>query len=261
MKLGIITTHNREGIKRVRDLGLDYAEFDINADDIKYVTENAEDIKAATAEYGVEICAVGRWGRNRLNKDLTVNEKEYKDECDLIDFCVETGCPIYVTGMNYVEGFSYYSNVSAAIKYFESLIAYSAGRVKICTYNCDWNSYVNKPHEWDIIHDYIKELGIKFDPSHSINGGRDYMDEAVRYGGNFDHVHIKGTININGNHFEDPPAGLDTVNWGAFLSVLYRHNYKGILSIEPHSTVWQGELGEKGLQFTIRYMKHLLFED
>lgn len=261
MKLGIITSHDRTGIKQVADLGLKYAEFDVNGDDVSYLAKNLDDIKAAMAEYGVSIAAVGRWGRNRLNSDLTVNQKEQKDEFDLIDFCRQVGCPVYITGMNYVKDKSYFANVSAAIGYIKSLIDYAGGDVKICTYNCEWNNYIDKKHEWDIVHDHLKELGIKYDPSHAINGGRDYMDEIVNYGSRVYHIHLKGTINSGGIHLDDPPAGMDMINWPAFVSVFRRFGYDGVLSIEPHSATWTGELGEKGLKYTIKYFKSLLFED
>ena len=32
----------------------------------------------------------------------------------------------------------------------------------------------------------------------------------------------------------------------------------GGLSIEPHSSVWKGELGERGIDYTIGYMKQFL---
>ena len=88
MNLGIIAaSHDRAGIKHVMDLGLGYAEFDVNADDIAYVTGNVDDIKAALSEYDVKIGAVGRWGRFRINDDGSFNKKEQQDEFDLIDFC------------------------------------------------------------------------------------------------------------------------------------------------------------------------------
>jgi len=262
-KLGIIVPGwrmNSDGIKWVKDLGLKYAEFDVNGDTTP-VLSATDDIISAVKEYGVSIGAVGRWGRKRLNEDLTVNGDELKAEYDLIDFCEKVGCPVYMTGINYVNGFSYFSNITAAVNYFENLIKYSDGRVKICTYNCEWENYVNKPHEWDIVHGHLKELGIKFDPSHTINGGRDYLSEIVHYGDRVYHIHLKGTINIDGIHLDDPPAGLDSVNWPAFLSAFRKFGYDGMLSIEPHSATWQGEIGEKGLQYTIRYMKNLLFID
>ena len=258
MKLGMISpSHDAAGIQRIKALGLDYAEFDVNADDISYL--NRAEIRKALSETGVKLGAVGRWGRDRITADGSICAKEQKDEFDLIDMCAELGCPVYITGCNYVDGLSYYQNVSAAIAYFQSLIDYAAGRVKLCVYNCSWNNYVNKPHEWDIINDHLKALGIKFDPSHTVNGGRDYLSEAALYGANFDHVHLKGTLNIEGRHIDDPPAGMDMINWGALLSILRKYNYQGMLSIEPHSATWQGELGEQGLKYTIDYFKKLLF--
>lgn len=258
MKLGMISpSHDAAGIQRIKALGLDYAEFDVNADDISYL--NRAEIRKALSETGVKLGAVGRWGRDRITADGSICAKEQKDEFDLIDMCAELGCPVYITGCNYVDRLSYYQNVSAAIAYFQSLIDYAAGRVKLCVYNCSWNNYVNKPHEWDIINDHLKALGIKFDPSHTVNGGRDYLSEAALYGANFDHVHLKGTLNIDGRHIDDPPAGMDMINWGALLSILRKYNYQGMLSIEPHSATWQGELGEQGLKYTIDYFKKLLF--
>ena len=258
MKLGMISpSHDAAGIQRIKALGLDYEEFDVNADDISYL--NRAEIRKALSETGVKLGAVGRWGRDRITADGSICAKEQKDEFDLIDMCAELGCPVYITGCNYVDGLSYYQNVSAAIAYFQSLIDYAAGRVKLCVYNCSWNNYVNKPHEWDIINDHLKALGIKFDPSHTVNGGRDYLSEAALYGANFDHVHLKGTLNIDGRHIDDPPAGMDMINWGALLSILRKYNYQGMLSIEPHSATWQGELGEQGLKYTIDYFKKLLF--
>ena len=257
MKLGMISpSHDAAGIQRIKALGLDYAEFDVNADDISYL--NRAEIRKALSETGVKLGAVGRWGRDRITADGSICAKEQKDEFDLIDMCAELGCPVYITGCNYVDGLSYYQNVSAAIAYFQSLIDYAAGRVKLCVYNCSWNNYVNKPHEWDIINDHLKALGIKFDPSHTVNGGRDYLSEAALYGANFDHVHLKGTLNIDGR-IDAPPAGMDMINWGALLSILRKYNYQGMLSIEPHSATWQGELGEQGLKYTIDYFKKLLF--
>ncbi|MEG2118564.1 MAG: hypothetical protein RRY76_05100, partial [Clostridia bacterium] len=163
MNLGIITNHNRDGIKWVRSLGLGYAEFDVNGDDVSYLTEHSKEINAALSEFDVKLGAIGRWGRNRINSDGSFNEKERDDEFALIDFCAKTDCPVYICGVNYVNELSYYSNITAAINYIQSLINYADGRVKICTYNCSWNSYIDKPHEWDIVHDHIKDLGIKYD--------------------------------------------------------------------------------------------------
>lgn len=36
--------------------------------------------------------------------------------------------------------------------------------------------------------------------------------------------------------------------------------YDGGLSIEPHSPVWKGELGERGIAYTIRYFRDLMLD-
>ncbi len=260
MKLGIIAaSHDREGIKRIKDLGLSHAELDINADDISYV--DPESIKEALEEFDVSVGAVGRWGRDRILADGSFNSKELKDEQKLIDICELWGCPVYVAGINYRPELSYYANITAAIKYLEELLAYADGRVKISTYNCSWNNYIDKQREWDIVHSHLPNLGIKFDPSHTINGGRDYMWEASEYGTRFYHIHLKGTINIRGKRIDDPPAGLDMINWPGLMSLFRFHKYEGMLSIEPHSSIWQGELGDKGVRYTIEYFKKLLFSE
>ena len=75
MKLGMISpTHNAAGIERIKALGLDYAEFDVNADDISYL-DRAE-IRKALADTGVKLGAVGRWGRDRITSDGSINAKE-----------------------------------------------------------------------------------------------------------------------------------------------------------------------------------------
>nr|WP_300830716.1 hypothetical protein [uncultured Acetatifactor sp.] len=63
---------------------------------------------------------------------------------------------------------------------------------------------------------------------------------------------------MNGKRFDDPPAGMDMINWGAFLSILYAKGYQEGLSIEPHSDNWKGELGDKGVDYTIDFIQKLI---
>ena len=260
MKLGIITSHNAAGIKYVRDLGLEYAEMDVNAENIDYLFNEEESIASAMRQHSVKLSAIGRWGTLRIDAQGNINKDEQTKEFMLIDFCRRNGCPVYMLTMNYVDSISYYENLTVSIKYFESLIAYAADDVKICVVNCSWNNYVTSPKEWAIILGHLPKLGIKFDSSHAINAGRDYRAEAAHWGDRFYHVHLKGTININGWHLDDPPAGLDMTNWPELLSILWAKKYQGVLSLEPHSAIWQGELGDKGILYSVEYFKKLLLE-
>lgn len=124
-----------------------------------------------------------------------------------------------------------------------------------------------------------------------------YLEEAMEWGGSFGYVHIKGVIQqglsqepvhmevfrliqkfpelretlfssqlftnsgpfaYNFTSYDNPPAGLDAINWRAFFAALYQHGYNGDLSIEPHSRTWRGELGEKGVKYTIKYIRDLM---
>ncbi len=258
MKLGIIApSHDENGIKYVSELGLKWVEFDVNGDDVSYL--NADTISDSLNNYGVKMGAVGRWGRFRINADGSINTKEQNDEYKLIDFCRKVGCPVYICGVNYVNELSLYANYTAAINYIKTLMDYAGDDVKICTYNCDWFNYIYEPKSWDIVNAHLKGLGIKYDPSHSINGGRDYIKEALDYGDKVYHIHLKGTVNVNGVHVDDPPAGLDMVDWGTLLSIFQKHGYDAMLSIEPHSSVWQGEIGAKGVRYTIEHFRKMPF--
>jgi sugar phosphate isomerase/epimerase len=201
-------------------------------------------------------------GRRRRIGENGVNEEEFAISCRLVDAAARLGCGVFVTGVNYVEGISLYDNYRHAIAYLERLIQYASGRgVRVAVYNCRWNNFIVGDEQWRVVLGHLPELGIKYDPSHAIYDGADYLKEMRDWGERFYHVHIKGSVRIGGERFDDPPAGLDQTDWGTFMAVLYAKGYAGGLSIEPHSRTWTGELGDRGIDFTIRYMKRLLFRD
>ncbi|QHT63508.1 sugar phosphate isomerase/epimerase [Paenibacillus lycopersici] len=260
MKLGIIAEPKAESFDYAAGLGLEFLEFCINvgvpAGDFAAVVP---ELKAASARTGVAVGSIGRWGPDRIAKDGSIIEEELQASYTLIDACQELGCPVFVCGANYIEERSYFENVQSAIAYFEKLLAYGQERgVRIATYNCHWNSFIVDGSAWKLIHGHLPELGIKFDPSHARYNGQNYLKEMTDWGHRFLHVHIKGSVIVDGKRFDDPPAGLDQTDWGTFMSILYGVGYAGGLSIEPHSNVWTGELGDKGVRFTVDYMNRLM---
>lgn len=262
MQLGIIIGCDRKDFEYARAHGLSFLEICWNiGNDCDELRARADEFNALTKETGVYIGSIGRWGTDKLDKDGKIIEQELKNSYTLIDLCADIGCKVFNTGVNFVDGLSAYENVSAAISFLQKLVDYgSAKGVKIATYNCRWNNFIVDPCYWQLIHGHISELGIKYDPTHCINDGSgDYLGEAADWGDRFYHVHIKGTINVNGKHIDDPPAGLDMINWGAFMGILYQKRYDGTLAIEPHSGTWCGELGEFGVCCTVDYMKKLIF--
>ncbi len=261
MQLGIIYSYDEDSFKRASQLGLSFLEICYNVgNDIADLKEDVGEIKANIAKYGVAIGSMGRWGSDKVAKDGSLIEEEVAVSRALIDIASELGCKVFNTGVNYVEEISFYANVSAAIKYLQGLVDYAADKgVTVATYNCRWNNYVCEPVTWRLIHGHIPQLGIKYDPTHCINeGSGDYLGETKEWGGRFAHVHIKGTLNVNGEHVDDPPAGLDMIDWRSFFGLLYKHGYDGTFAIEPHSSTWRGELGDKGVEYTVKYIKPMM---
>ncbi|MCQ6561025.1 sugar phosphate isomerase/epimerase family protein [Paenibacillus mendelii] len=260
MKLGIIASPEAASFHQAHAKGLEFLEFCINiGSDIDAFLSSVPALKQASEQTGVQVASIGRWGTDRISKEGIV-EEELQASFRLIDTAAELECPNFVCGVNYIEELSYYDNATLAIEYFRKLIEYGTPKgVQIAAYNCHWNNFVDNELAWTIIHGHLPELGIKFDPSHSRYAGRDYLKESRDWGSRFRHVHIKGSVIIDGQRFDDPPAGLDQTDWGTFMAILYGTGYSGGLSIEPHSHVWNGELGDKGVQFTIDYMRKFMF--
>lgn len=260
MKLGIIASYGRfepADYDKAKARGLSFLEYCINVGtDWKSFADSADKINACVARTGVTVGSIGRWGTTRITAEGPVAEELEADKA-LIRTAAKVGCPVFVCGCNEVEGLSFYENCTRAIDYFKELLVLGKEvGVKIAVYNCRWNNFVCCDPAWSIILGELPELGIKYDASHCINeSDTDYLEEIRDWGKRFYHVHIKGTLKVGGKHVDDPPAGLDMINWNALMGMLYAAGYDGNLSIEPHSGVWKGELGEKGIDYTIRYIK------
>jgi sugar phosphate isomerase/epimerase len=262
MKIGLIGFPDESTFQKASKRGLDFLEFCINVNsDFEGFIENIHVIKEWSKEYGVSIGSIGRWGSDRIDSLGSLIEEELKKSYLLIDAASELKCENFVCGCNYIEDLSYYENCTAAIQYFSKLIEYGKSKnVKISTYNCDWNNFVNNHMAWTVIHGYLRDLGIKYDPSHARYGGRDYLKEMRDWGDRFYHVHIKGSLIIDGERLDDPPAGLDQTDWGSFMAILYAKQYKGGLSIEPHSHIWAGDLGEQGIDYALAMLNRFVFK-
>lgn len=263
MKLGIIKSDcSEETFKYVKGKGLDFIEVCLNyANESKDFLARTKEIKKLIDKYDLPVLSIGRWNGDGgpLDEKGRIKPAYLSEAKKVIQACSKLGCPVYHCGCNRVEGISLFRNYEAAIGWFRAIIEIAKPYgIKVSSYNCHWNSFVDNMQAWEIIHGELPELGIKFDPTHSIRGGRDYMAELRSWGKRVTHVHIKGALEVNGEYIDNPPAGLDQINWRAFFAMLYKSGYDGTLSIEPHSATWQGDLGERGIDLTIRYIRSLM---
>ena len=258
MNLGIIGGFTEDEFRLTSERGLDSIEFDINENaNVPSFIEMTDKINRWIAKYGVEVCAVGQWGTTRILPDGSINKAQMDIEKQLIDAADEVGCHVYITGVNYISSFSFEQNCAFAIAYLSELTAYALPHgVRVCVYNCAYNSFVVCDPAWDIILAAVPELGIKYDPSHAIENGRDYKAEMAKWVERIYHVHAKGTLKLS-NDWEFPPAGLDETDWRWISGLLYTFDYEGAISLEPHSFRWQNEKSDRGILYSVKYLRSL----
>ena len=258
------------------------------------IERNKDAVKKASEETGVEVGAVGRWASHVLDENGDIIEAEWNEVKHVIDLGAYWGAKHYLCSVNYVKGLSYYKNITASIAVLREIVAYAKSKgLKTAIVNCMMgDNYIRTPEQWKLVLDEVPGLGIKYDPSHSfVHGGENgaYLHEGLAWGDKFTYCHIKGVIQggdspeaeqwrardlmikypqlkdelmkgfAEGRRFYDnPPAGIDVINWRAFFAILYKNDYDGYLAIEPHSPTWQGEKGEKGILYTIKYIRDLM---
>lgn len=258
MKLGMISHYSKEALSYVESKGLSYVEFTINRDEDVFF-KALEETKHILNSKKIQVFSIGRWGTDRITKqgihqvELAINKK-------MIDACVFLGSPVYVTGVNYVSELSESENLKLATRYLNELNDYAKEKhVKLAVYNCRWNNFIIGPDTWDVVLKEVPGLGIKYDPSHAIYDLKNYLKEIKDYGEYIYHIHLKGSLIVDNERVDDPPTGLDMTNWKAIMGLLYYHGYKGGLSIEPHSHTWRDGLGDFGVDYTIEFMKPMIY--
>ena len=263
MKLGIINGWSEGCIKYVHDKGLDAVEFCVNHNyDAAEFLAQANEIKGYSEKYGVAVGSMGRWGMTRIDDNGEIIPEALEADKNVIEAASIIGCPVYNCGVNYVEEKSFYENCNIAIDYLGKLIEFAKDKgVKIAVYNCRWENFIVEPKVWEVVLSALPELGIKYDISHCLYHDGNYLAEMRDWGHRFYHFHLKGCVYFDNDVYDDAPAGMDCINWGAAMDILYTKNYNGMLSIEPHSHYWQGKKGQWGIDFTINYFRPFIMPE
>ncbi len=261
MKLGIISNYAEEDFRHVKDLGLEFIEICTNFDpESEEFIAKADETRRLIDKYELPVLSVGRWNanvieNNAINRDtVSLLKKE-------IDVAKEIGSPVFHLGVNRDREQSLFRNYVLAVEYLREMLDYAGERgVTLSLYNCDWGNFLCCDKAWDIVLSEFPQLMIKYDCSHVYARGDDYIAELDKWADRVSHMHLKGALKVNGASVDDPPAGLDEFPWPRIFALLYMHGYDKTLSIEPHSGVWTGELGERGVKYTVEYMKKLILK-
>ena len=127
MELGIIASNwGEEPFAKAKARGLSFLEYCVNVGSNFEDFENASDaILDFSKKYGVKIGSIGRWGADKITPDGEIIEEELSLAYRYIDQCEKLGSPVYVTGCNYVDGLSFYQNITRAISFFQKVVAVS----------------------------------------------------------------------------------------------------------------------------------------
>ena len=259
MRLGRIQNkYTAEGFDLVKAQGLEFIEICCNnPEEMTKLINAKESVKEQINRTGIDVSCVGRWNHDVQENGVIVPER-LEHYLRLLDTAIELGAKTFVCGCNYDKSISLFRNYENAISLFRTLIERANGRIKIAVQNCSWNNFIVSPEQWKVVLGELPELCIKFDASHSYNRGGNYLDELSDWGERVAHVHVKGTVHAGKNAVDDPPAGMDDIQWSSLFAILYARGYNGDLSIEPHSKTWQGELGNAGVLFTRDFIKKFM---
>ncbi|MBR4940916.1 MAG: sugar phosphate isomerase/epimerase, partial [Clostridia bacterium] len=256
MRLGRIQNdYTERGFALVRDQKLAFAEICRNSEEEALdLIARKDEVKAAVKATGIDVSCVGRWNHD-VQKDGAIDGERMKCYIDLLDTAIELGAKTFVCGFNYDDSISLFKNYSNAIEFFGMLTERAKGNnIKIAVQNCDWNNFILCPEQWKIVLGENPDLYIKFDPSHAYNRGENYLAEVSEWGDRFAHIHVKGAVHAGRRYVDDPPAGMDDLNWRSIFAALYARSYDGDLSLEPHSATWHGELGTAGIEFSRKFI-------
>lgn len=234
-------------------------EYNVNDDTLDGFLAQEEQLGRWMRQYAVPFSAIGRFGRDRIADDAATRAREEASAIALMEWCARHEVPTFVCGAGPDRGRPAEECARRAVDAFGRLVEY--GRrlgVRVAVYNCNWGNCVDRPEMWEIVLGAIPQLGIKYDPSHAIYGGRDYLAEAAAWGHRFVHFHAKDSLPVGGRQFTDPPAGMGITAWGPLFAVLYRHGYRGDVIIEPHAEPWVVALRYQGLDIARRTLEPLM---
>lgn len=261
MKLGIIRGYTEEWFKYTKEHNLDFIEVCTNFDNETQAFIDAKDeTKKLIEKYELPILSVGRWNSEPI-KEGKIDRAVVETLKTQIAVAAEIGSPVFNLGVNRDESISLFKNYVLAVEYLREMLDWANEKgITLALYNCSWNNFLYEDKAWEVVLPELPELMIKYDCSHVYYRGVDYIAELYKWANRVAHMHVKGTMAIGGAYVDDPPAGIDSLDWSRIFAVLYKTGYDKTLSIEPHSGVWQGDLGEKGINFTIDFARKFILK-
>jgi sugar phosphate isomerase/epimerase len=259
IKLGFIAHNNDEGdVKWAHEAGLPYVEYNYHVDFDDAFPDHGN-LPLWLRANGVHVSAVGCWGQEFISKDAKTRERAVERLKNTIRFASSLNCHVVMTGGGDREGDDLKSKVKDVVETYKPVLPFAQENgVRMCFYNCHWVNCVTGPAAWDVVLKELPGIGIKFDPSHPYHDGDDPYQHLADYGEHVIHFHAKEVLKVGDTTVDEPMAGQGDFHWGRLIGILYKHGYRGVISIEPHSKTWSGHMRRPGIMVAKRHLEQYM---
>jgi sugar phosphate isomerase/epimerase len=214
------------------------------------VHHNWADFRRSLQNEGISLAAVSLFGQDYFGPEGVQRMALLEQTLEL---AANLGAPLLVFG----TGASCPGPAAALERFAELREEAATMAMGVAFYNCHWENVVDRPDAWAQLPE-DSGFGIKFDPSHPIQGGRDWRPELLATGKRLVHVHAKEVLRVGDAFLADPNPGLGDIRWEAFFGILYHLGFTGAVCVEPHSALYTGEHRERFLRLSKRYLDRFL---
>jgi sugar phosphate isomerase/epimerase len=257
MKLGFLTGGSVEDILFASDEGFDCVELALFGD-TPLLTDSLG-LRSALQKKKITLSAVSLFGQNYFDKKQGKTCKKRLE--NVIALTAKLECPLLVIGTGTPSGDTLVERIQNAVTELKPLILSAQKKgITVAFYNCSWENCIDRPEAWEIALPLLSNIGIsgvgiKFDPSHPIQAGRDWKAELLAAGPHLKHTHAKDTLQVAGKFVSDPNPGLGDMRWEEFFGLLYHLGYDGSVCIEPHSALYTGPRRHEFLRRSGNYLR------
>lgn len=255
MRLGFLTDGRLDDAPFAADAGFDCLELALFGDTPLF--NDPRPFRSSLVDNGVPLAAVSLFGQNYF--DPETGERAISRLRHVFDLTAALGSPVVIIGTGTPPGNSHHEKALNALELLAPLVADAQKRgIKVAFYNCHWENWIDRPEAWNVVLPRLPGVGVKFDPSHPIQGHRDWKEELLAAGPHLVHVHAKDVLEVNGRYIPDPNPGLGDIRWEVFFGLLYHLGYEGAVCIEPHSQVYTGDRRHDFLRLSGNYLRQFL---
>lgn len=257
MQLGFLTDGNVADVTFAAAEGFDCLELALFGDTRLF--EDHAAFRSALADNGIALAAVSLFGQNYFDTEKGAACLDRLRR--VLDLTASLGAPIVVFGTGTPPGRSHREKgVNGAIHLSSILTDAFDRNLTPAFYNCHWENWIDRPEVWEVTMPMREGVGIKFDPSHPIQAGRDWKVELVAAGPRLVHTHAKDVLSVGGKFLSDPNPGFGDIRWEEFFGILYHLEYDGAVCIEPHSPLYTGPRRYEFLRLSGRYLRRFILK-